>query len=54
MKTNYGEDYNRESMYETAREYLGDISGEGKKDKTVFDLYCISFTYQQCRLKQVF
>ena len=26
MKTNYGEEYNRESMYETAREYF--LSGK--------------------------
>ncbi len=36
-----------EVLYETAREYLGDISGEGKKDKTVFDLYSGTGTIAQ-------
>lgn len=36
-----------EVLYETAREYLGDISDEGKKDKTVFDLYSGTGTIAQ-------
>ena len=36
-----------EVLYETAREYLGDISGEGKKNKTVFDLYSGTGTIAQ-------
>ena len=34
-------------LYETAREYLGDISGSGKNDKTVFDLYSGTGTIAQ-------
>lgn len=36
-----------EVLYETAREYLGDISGEGKNNKTVFDLYSGTGTIAQ-------
>ena len=36
-----------EVLYETAREYLGDISGSGKNDKTVFDLYSGTGTIAQ-------
>lgn len=36
-----------EVLYETAREYLGDISDSGKKDKTVFDLYSGTGTIAQ-------
>lgn len=36
-----------EVLYETVREYLGDISGEGNKDKTVFDLYSGTGTIAQ-------
>lgn len=36
-----------EVLYETAREFLGDISGEGKHDKTVFDLYSGTGTIAQ-------
>ncbi|MDE7479317.1 MAG: 23S rRNA (uracil(1939)-C(5))-methyltransferase RlmD, partial [Lachnospiraceae bacterium] len=36
-----------EVLYETAREFLGDISGEGKLDKTVFDLYSGTGTIAQ-------
>lgn len=36
-----------EVLYETAREFLGDISGEGRHDKTVFDLYSGTGTIAQ-------
>lgn len=36
-----------EVLYETAREYLGDISGDGKNNKTVFDLYSGTGTIAQ-------
>ncbi|MDE6218934.1 MAG: methyltransferase domain-containing protein, partial [Lachnospiraceae bacterium] len=36
-----------EVLYETAREFLGDISGEGKHDRTVFDLYSGTGTIAQ-------
>lgn len=36
-----------EVLYQTAREFLGDISEEGKCDKTVFDLYCGTGTIAQ-------
>jgi len=36
-----------EVLYETARDFLGDISGEGKRDKTVFDLYSGTGTIAQ-------
>ena len=36
-----------EVLYETAREYLGDISDSGKNDKTVFDLYSGTGTIAQ-------
>lgn len=36
-----------EVLYETAREFLGDISGGGKQDKTVFDLYSGTGTIAQ-------
>ena len=36
-----------EVLYETARAFLGDISGEGKQDKTVFDLYSGTGTIAQ-------
>ncbi len=36
-----------EVLYETAREFLGDISGAGKHDKTVFDLYSGTGTIAQ-------
>lgn len=36
-----------EVLYETAREYLGDISDDGKCDKTVFDLYSGTGTIAQ-------
>ena len=36
-----------EVLYETARSFLGDISGEGKRDKTVFDLYSGTGTIAQ-------
>ena len=36
-----------EVLYETAREFLGDISGGGKHDKTVFDLYSGTGTIAQ-------
>lgn len=36
-----------EVLYETARDFLGDISGEGKQDKTVFDLYSGTGTIAQ-------
>jgi len=36
-----------EVLYETARDFLGDISGEGKRDKTVFDLYSGTGTITQ-------
>lgn len=36
-----------EVLYKTAREYLGDISDDGKNDKTVFDLYSGTGTIAQ-------
>ncbi|MDE5823096.1 MAG: 23S rRNA (uracil(1939)-C(5))-methyltransferase RlmD, partial [Lachnospiraceae bacterium] len=36
-----------EVLYETVREFLGDISGGGKHDKTVFDLYSGTGTIAQ-------
>lgn len=36
-----------EVLYQTAREYLGDISDAGKNDKTVFDLYSGTGTIAQ-------
>lgn len=36
-----------EVLYETAREFLGDISGEGNKKPTVFDLYSGTGTIAQ-------
>ncbi len=36
-----------EVLYETARDFLGDISGEGKQNKTVFDLYSGTGTIAQ-------
>ena len=36
-----------EVLYETARDFLGDISGDGKRDKTVFDLYSGTGTIAQ-------
>ena len=36
-----------EVLYETARDFLGDISGEGRRDKTVFDLYSGTGTIAQ-------
>lgn len=36
-----------EVLYETAREFLGDISGEGAHDKTVYDLYSGTGTIAQ-------
>ena len=36
-----------EVLYETVRDFLGDISGEGKHDKTVFDLYSGTGTIAQ-------
>ena len=36
-----------EVLYKTAREYLGDITGDGKADKTVFDLYSGTGTIAQ-------
>ncbi len=36
-----------EVLYKTARDFLGDISDEGKRDKTVFDLYCGTGTIAQ-------
>jgi 23S rRNA (uracil-5-)-methyltransferase RumA len=36
-----------EVLYETARDFLGDISGNGKSDKTVFDLYSGTGTIAQ-------
>lgn len=36
-----------EVLYQTARDFLGDISEEGKCDKTVFDLYCGTGTIAQ-------
>lgn len=36
-----------EILYETVRAFLGDISGEGKRDKTVFDLYSGTGTIAQ-------
>lgn len=36
-----------EVLYETARDFLGDISDNGKKDKTVFDLYSGTGTIAQ-------
>lgn len=36
-----------EVLYQTAREFLGDISGDGKHDKTVFDLYSGTGTIAQ-------
>ena len=36
-----------EVLYETTRDFLGDISGEGKHDKTVFDLYSGTGTIAQ-------
>ena len=36
-----------EVLYETARDFLGDISDEGKCDKTVFDLYSGTGTIAQ-------
>jgi len=36
-----------EVLYKTAREFLGDISGGGKHDKTVFDLYSGTGTIAQ-------
>lgn len=36
-----------EVLYETVREFLGDISGEGRHDKTVFDLYSGTGTIAQ-------
>lgn len=36
-----------EVLYETARDFLGDISGEGKHDRTVFDLYSGTGTIAQ-------
>ena len=36
-----------EVLYETAREFLGDISDDGRNDKTVFDLYSGTGTIAQ-------
>ena len=36
-----------EVLYETAREFLGDISNDGRNDKTVFDLYSGTGTIAQ-------
>lgn len=36
-----------EVLYKTARDFLGDISGKGKQDKTVFDLYSGTGTIAQ-------
>lgn len=36
-----------EVLYETVRDFLGDISEEGKRDKTVFDLYSGTGTIAQ-------
>ena len=36
-----------EVLYETARDFLGDISGGGKRDKTIFDLYSGTGTIAQ-------
>lgn len=36
-----------EVLYQTVRDFLGDISEEGKCDKTVFDLYCGTGTIAQ-------
>jgi 23S rRNA (uracil-5-)-methyltransferase RumA len=36
-----------EVLYETARDFLGDISGNGKSDKTVFDIYSGTGTIAQ-------
>ena len=36
-----------EVLYETARDFLGDISDEGKHDKTIFDLYSGTGTIAQ-------
>lgn len=36
-----------EVLYKTVRDFLGDISDEGKCDKTVFDLYCGTGTIAQ-------
>ena len=41
MQTNYGEEYNRESMYETAREYLlegKEVKVNGKKCKSLIQV----------------
>ena len=46
MKTNYGEEYNRESMYETAREYFLDgkkVQINGKKCKYLIDVMLEDF-----------
>ncbi|MCM1184746.1 MAG: 23S rRNA (uracil(1939)-C(5))-methyltransferase RlmD [Roseburia sp.] len=39
--------FGAEVLYETAREFLGDIAAEGKNDKVVFDLYSGTGTIAQ-------
>ena len=39
--------YGAEVLYQTTREYIGDLSREGEKDKTVYDLYSGTGTIAQ-------